>query len=110
MSSRSPINSIDPASCPTGSLAVASNSPSDDEFDALLEKLANSVQERGLIALAIFFLEAHRPLRAILGQAALCSAPLLGCFFGSSKVQVVLRIMESDAGYEKLMKCLEAKR
>jgi hypothetical protein len=83
---------------------------SDDELDVMLETLANAVQERGLVALAIFFLEAHRPLRAIMGQAALCSAPLLGCFFGSGKVQVVLRIMESDAGYEKLITCLEARR
>lgn len=110
MTNRSPLNSMESVPCAIESSAMGPKSLSDDELDVMLETLANAVQERGLVALAIFFLEAHRPLRAIMGQAALCSAPLLGCFFGSGKVQVVLRIMESDAGYEKLITCLEARR
>ncbi|MGA1191163.1 MAG: hypothetical protein ACO3XO_02640 [Bdellovibrionota bacterium] len=110
MSNRSPIDSIGSISYSIESSPVSPNELTDDEIGDILEKLANGVQERGLIALAIFFLEAHRPLRAILGQATLCSAPLLGCFFGSGKVQTVLRIMESDDGYEKLITCLEARR
>jgi len=110
MTNRSPVNSMESVPLSVESSAVGPNSLSDDELDGMLDTLANAVQDRGLIALAIFFLEAHRPLRAIMGQATLCSAPLLGCFFGSGKVQVVLRIMESDAGYEKLIRYLEARR
>lgn len=110
MTNRSPINSMESVQFSVESSAVGPNSLSDHELDGMLETLADAVQSRGLIALAIFFLEAHRPLRAIMGQATLCSAPLLGCFFGSGKVQMVLRIMESDAGYEKLIRYLEARR
>ena len=86
------------------------NDISDAEFNTAIDQLAEVVSGRGMVALTVFFLEAHRPLRAIIGQATLFSAPLLTCFFGSSKVQTVLRIMENDNGYERLIMRLEELR
>ncbi|MCB0330315.1 MAG: hypothetical protein KDD70_11635 [Bdellovibrionales bacterium] len=72
-----------------------------------IEQLAQEVYRRQLGSVALFFLEAHRPLRGMFYQLLIVSTPLFVPFFGAGKVESLLRIMEDDASLEKLIRRIE---
>lgn len=72
-----------------------------------IQQLADEVCQRGYKDLVIFFLEAHRPLRGLAYQVGIFSMPLLSLFFRSSKLSLLLHIMESDMHLQMLLEALE---
>ncbi len=49
--------------------------------DELIEAIANRIKQYGMMVPAIFFLEMHKPLSYIGGQAMHFFAPIVGVFF-----------------------------
>ncbi len=54
---------------------------SDERRDEVLDAIANRVKQYGMTVPAIFFLEMHKPLSYIGGQAMHFFAPIVGAFF-----------------------------
>ncbi|MCI5064258.1 hypothetical protein MRY87_00885 [bacterium] len=79
---------------------------SDSECRGLVDEL----QRRGLSELALFFLEAHRPLRGVASQAVLISVPLLVPFFGAKHLTLLQKVLSSDRSVERLVAAIEARR
>jgi hypothetical protein len=82
--------------------------PADEHArDALIDSMARQVVARRLETPALFVLEAHRPLSVMAGQALYVGAPLLGVFFGFSKVQQWARLLEDRDNIDRIIKRIE---
>ena len=74
---------------------------------AEIEEMAREISARGLGTITLFFLEAHRPLRALAAQTLIAFGPLTAALFGSGKAEKLLGIMNSDSSLELLVRQLE---
>ncbi len=87
--------------------------PIDDKRrDELIEAMAKKVQQFGLIVPAIFFLEMHKPLSYLGGQAMHFFSPIIGVLFptfedyayfmeGRGNVELLIQRLESMANEEE---------
>lgn len=66
------------------------------------ETLATEIQRRGLAAPARLLLDAHRPLRPLLGHAATFLAPILSPLLGR-RVDVLRASFDEPAAYDRLI-------
>ena len=79
----------------------------DDQRDALIEKLAQKVAQRGLQTPAILFLEMHKPLSFLAGQSLLLGSGFLAPIFGPQNVQQIAKLVESRDNIERLIQRIE---
>jgi len=75
--------------------------------DEIVERVAQKVQDWGLLAPAVFFLEANRPLGLLGGQLLLFAQPLLGFFVDDALVRDAALLLEEPQGVERLIARLE---
>jgi hypothetical protein len=75
--------------------------------EELLKRIADRIKRMGLQVPAILFLEAHKPLAFIGGQALFFSAPFLGLLFGFQNVSLFADILSRPGGMERLLRKLE---
>jgi hypothetical protein len=75
--------------------------------DALFDRIAEEVVRRGLATPAVFFLELHRPLGFIAGQATLLFSPFLGALFGLQNVRELARLLGDPATVDRLLERIE---
>ncbi|MBI3945806.1 MAG: hypothetical protein HY321_07795 [Armatimonadetes bacterium] len=74
----------------------------------LVESLARRVTERRLEMPAVLFLEMHKPIAFLGGQALAVAAPLLGALFGYENVQRLALFVQSPENIEALTQRIEA--
>jgi hypothetical protein len=75
----------------------------DDERDALLDRLANQVVARGLTVPATLFLEMHRPFAFLASQGLLVATPFLAALFGVELVQRWASLLERPENVGRLV-------
>jgi hypothetical protein len=71
------------------------------------EQISKELRTRGLAAPAAFLLEAHRPLRPLLGLAATAILPLARPLLGA-RLDAVQRTLDDEAAYDRLVDSLRA--
>ncbi len=74
--------------------------------DQLIEQWAHAAVRRGLGALAVFFLEAHRPLAQVSSQALLSVQPALALLFRFDPAEFAAFLYEPE-NIERLMQRIE---
>jgi len=82
----------------------------EEQTTALLHKAARAIVERRLETPAILFLEMHKPLAFLGGQAAVAFAPFLVPFFGFDFVNDYSRLLSKRENIERLIQMLETAR
>jgi hypothetical protein len=78
-----------------------------DQRDLFIERLAQKISSWGLIAPAVFFLEANKPFSFIGSQALLFFQPLLGFLLGDEVVGGYAQLFEDQDNVERLLHLLE---
>ena len=78
-----------------------------DQRDLFIERLAQKISSWGLIAPAVFFLEANKPFSFIGSQAMLFFQPLLGFLLGDEVVGGYAQLFEDQDNVERLLHLLE---
>lgn len=78
-----------------------------EERDALADRLARRVVERRLETVATLFLEMHKPIAFLGGQAMLMGAPVLGTLFGYENLQRLALFFQSAENVELLLQRIE---
>jgi hypothetical protein len=74
--------------------------------EELAGEIARSLQRRGLGAPARLLLEAHRPLRPLLAEAAAFLSPVARPLLGR-RFTAIAGLLEHEAGYDSLLDALE---
>ena len=82
----------------------------EQETDELLTKLATLVRSRKLEAPAIVFLEMHKPISRLAGNALIVFAPFVAPFVGIDNVHNYSRMLMQTGNVEKLILRLEEDR
>jgi hypothetical protein len=75
--------------------------------EEIIEGLAQRVQGWGLSSLAIFLLEAHKPLAFVSSQLLLFAQPLLGIFVADALVDDAAALLAEPQSVERLIVRLE---
>ncbi len=78
-----------------------------EEEDRLIAKLTYEVKRRKLEVPVVFFLEMHKPLAGLAGNAAIVSTPILGPMVGLGNLQDYGRLFGDRQSIEKLLRALE---
>jgi len=73
-----------------------------------LDSVARQIERWGLSAPALLFLEAHRPLAWLGGQALLLLPPVLGPFYREESITGLAALLSDEANLSRLMRRLEA--
>lgn len=74
--------------------------------EELAGEVARGLQRRGLGAPARLLLEAHRPLRPLLAEAAAFLGPLARPLLGS-RYTTLAGLLDREAGYDELIDALD---
>jgi hypothetical protein len=82
---------------------------SEEETEALIEKLADQIRKRRLEMPAVLALELHKPLAGLAGSAGVVFAPFLVPFLGFNSVNDYSRLFAKRENVERLMQKLEEK-
>jgi hypothetical protein len=80
---------------------------SDTDRDALIERCARIIVQRGLATPAILFLDMHRPLGFLAGQSLILASGFLAPFVGPLRVQQMSQLLQSRDGVERLIARIE---
>lgn len=80
-----------------------------EEEDKLLERFAEAIVKRGLVAPAILFLESVRPLNFVASQSMLFFAPLVGAIFPRHEWEVLQGLLERRSSIEHIVSRIEKK-
>jgi hypothetical protein len=75
------------------------------KIDAFAEKLARAQ----LGPLALFLIEAHRPLAGLLRQFLLGFEPMIAPLWGSERHKTALALLEDDEVLERLLEQIESR-
>lgn len=75
--------------------------------DEILDHLAQKVQSWGLLAPAIFFLEANKPYSFLASQLLLFTQPLLGFFVTDVSIREAVSLLEEQQNVERFIVRLE---
>lgn len=81
--------------------------PTDEEIDATLDKLAKDIVDRGLQTPAILMLETHKPLAGFLRHASVVFAPLALPMVGFDRYTDLSRVMTRRENVESLIRRIE---
>lgn len=81
--------------------------PRAEEQSRLVDQLAGRVVERRLETAATLFLEMHKPIAFLGGQALYAAAPILGTLFGYEHMQRLAAFMERPENVEELLLRIE---
>ena len=88
------------------SLEQASLKLAEDEQAAVnsaIEAVARKVVESGLATPAVFMLELHKPLTAVVHTAALAFEPISGALFGFERVRSISALLSDRENIEALI-------
>lgn len=80
-----------------------------EDEEKLLERFAEAVVKRGLVAPAILFLESVRPLNFVASQSMLFFAPLVGAIFPRHEWEVLQQLLERRSSIEHIVSRIERK-
>lgn len=80
---------------------------SDEERDAVLEKIARGIVNRGMSAPAVLFLELNKPLSFVASQSLIVLTPFLAPFVGVDNVHRYSRLLEKRENVERLIERIE---
>ncbi len=78
-----------------------------EQEEELLEKAAQMVEKRKMVAPAIIVLEMHKPLSYIAANATVTLAPFIVPFLGYDAVHDYSRLLKKPANVERLIQKLE---
>lgn len=79
----------------------------DEQRDAILERIAQGIVQRGMSAPAVLFLEMNKPLTFVASQSLLVLTPFLAPFVGLENVYRYSRILEKRDNVERLIERIE---
>lgn len=79
----------------------------DEEESALIAKVSGEIKKRGMEVPAVFFLEMHKPLAGIAGNAMIVGSPFIVPFFGMDNVHDFSRLLQRQGGVERLIQAIE---
>ena len=79
----------------------------DEERDALIDKIADGVVKRRMEAPAVLFLELHKPLSFVGSQALIIGSPFVGPFVGIENVNRVSKLIGDRSNVERLIRRIE---
>lgn len=82
----------------------------DEQAEALIQKLANKIIERKMQTPAILFLEMHKPLGNIAGHAMVAFAPFTVPFLGYDNINEFSQLMTQRRHWERLLDVLDQSR
>src|ERR1043166_5139054 len=80
----------------------------EEQRDALIEKLAQRVIRYELSMPALLFLEMHRPFSFLIGQSLVLGSGFLSPLFGPQKVQQMAKLFENQNNIDRLLARIEA--
>ncbi len=80
---------------------------SDEERDAILERIAQGIVQRGMAAPAVLFLELNKPLSFVASQSLIVLTPFLAPFVGLENVHRYSRLLEKRENVELLIERIE---
>lgn len=80
---------------------------SQDEARAVADSVARRVVGLGLALPAILFLEMHRPLGRLAGQAVVVATPVLAPVFGLGGMQGLSRLLYHPGGIDLMIESIE---
>lgn len=80
---------------------------SDEERDAILERIAQGIVRRGMAAPAVLFLELNKPLSFVASQSLIVLTPFLAPFVGIENVYRYSRLLEKRENVERLIERIE---
>jgi hypothetical protein len=80
---------------------------SDQERDAILERIAQGIVSRGMAAPAVLFLEINKPLSFVASQSLIVLTPFLAPFVGIENVHRYSRLLEKRENVERLIERIE---
>jgi hypothetical protein len=80
---------------------------SDTDRDAMIEKCARLVVERGMATPAILFLDMHRPLGFLAGQSLILASGFLAPLVGPQRLQQMSRLLQSPDSVARLIARIE---
>ncbi|MCU0316276.1 MAG: hypothetical protein MUC92_06760 [Fimbriimonadaceae bacterium] len=75
----------------------------------MIAKMSNEILRRGLETPALMFLEMHKPLAGVAGQAAIVFSPFVAPFVGINAVHDYSRLLGKRENVELLIQSLEKK-
>ena len=79
------------------------------EETALLDKLADKIVKRGMVAPAILFLESMRPMNFLASQAMAFFGPFAGMLFEPKDYDILRELLERRASIEHIVTTIERK-
>lgn len=82
----------------------------EEQAEALIQKLATKIIERQMQTPAILFLEMHKPLGNLAGHAMVAFAPFTVPFLGFDNVNEFSRLMTQRRHWERLVDVLDQSR
>lgn len=80
---------------------------SEEERDAILERIAQGIVRRGMAAPAVLFLEMNKPLSFVASQSLIVLTPFLAPFVGIDNVYRYSRLLEQRENVERLIERIE---
>lgn len=79
----------------------------DEQRDAILERIARTIVQRGMAAPAVLFLELNKPLSFVASQSLIVLTPFLAPFVGIDNVHRYSRLLEKRDNVERLIERIE---
>jgi len=79
----------------------------DEQRDAILERIAQGIVRRGMAAPAVLFLELNKPLSFVASQSLVVLTPFLAPFVGVENVHRYGRLLEKRENVERLIDRIE---
>lgn len=81
----------------------------DEEEEALIERIARQVKKRRLETPAILFLEMHKPVANVAAHAMVGFGPFIAPFVGFQNVDNFSQLLHRPGGLERLIRRIEAR-
>lgn len=79
----------------------------DEQRDAILERIAQEIVRRGMAAPAVLFLELNKPLSFVASQSLIVLTPFLAPFVGIDNVHRYSQLLEKRENVERLIERIE---
>ncbi|MER3474676.1 MAG: hypothetical protein C4335_11735 [Armatimonadota bacterium] len=79
----------------------------DEQRDAILERIARAIVQKGMSAPAVLFLELNKPLSFVASQSLIVLTPFLAPFVGIHNVHRYSRLLEKRENVERLIERIE---
>ena len=86
---------------------IYSQELTEEETEAIVDRVASEIVRRGLQTPAILMLEAHKPLAGVIGQASVVMAPFALPFVGFDRYTDLSRLISKRENIERLLTRIE---